>query len=231
MQLIRKAFKRLHYPVDIVAQCVRWYLAYSLSLRNLEEIMAERGIIVDHSTLHRWVIRLVQLLDKTFRRHKRTVGRRWRMDETYIKIKGQWKYLYRAVDTAGQTIDFLLTVKRDAAAALRFFRKAIRHHDEPEVVAIDKSGTNTTALVTLNAGKPDEETITVRQSKYLNNRIEQDHRNIKRRIKLMLGFKSFRRTKTTLAGIELIHMLRKGQYQHPQGDGLSPAEQFYLLVA
>ena len=104
------------------------------------------------------------------------------MGETYIKIKGEWKYLYRAVDTAGQTIDFLLTTKRDAAAALRFFRKAIRHHDEPEVVTIDKSGANTAALVTLNAGKPDEETITVRQSKYLNNLIEQDHRNISKRI-------------------------------------------------
>ena len=190
MSLIRNAFKRLHYPVDIIAQCVRWYLAYSLSLRDLEEMMAERGIHVDHSTLHRWVIRLVPLLDKAFRRHKRHPGRRWRMDETYIKIKGQWKYLYRAVDTAGHTIDFLLTARRDAAAALRFFCKAIRHHGEPEMVTIDKSGANTAALVTLNAGKPDEETMTIRQSKYLNNLVEQDHRNIKRRIRPMLGFKS-----------------------------------------
>jgi putative transposase len=231
MPLIRNAFKRLHYPVDVIAQCVRWYLAYSLSLRNLEEMMAERGISVDHSTLHRWVIRMVPLLDKAFRRHNRSVGRRWRMDETYIKIKGQWKYLYRAVDTAGQTIDFLLTAKRDAAAALRFFRKAIRHHGEPEVVTIDKSGANTAALDTLNAGKPDEETITVRQSKYLNNLVEQDYRNIKRRIRPMLGFKSFRRAQTILAGIELINMIRKGQLQHPVGDELSPAEQFYLLAA
>ncbi|PUP02293.1 IS6 family transposase, partial [Salmonella enterica] len=198
MPLIRNAFKRLHFPVDIMAQCVRWYLAYSLSLRDLEEMMAERGIHVDHSTLHRWVIRLVPLLDKVFRRHKRAVGRRWRMDETYIKIKGQWKYLYRAVDTAGQTIDFLLTAKRDAASALRFFRKAIRYHCEPEVVTIDKSGANTAALATLNMGKPEAETMTIRQSKYLNNLIEQDHRNIKRRIRPMLGFKSFRRAQTLL---------------------------------
>lgn len=231
MSLIRNAFRRLHYPVDIIAQCVRWYLAYSLSLRNLEEMMAERGIVVDHSTLHRWVIRLVPLLDKTFRRHKRAVGRRWRMDETHIKVRGQWKYLYRAVDTAGQTIDFLLTAKRDAAAALHFFRKAIRHHGEPDVVTIDKSGANTAALTTLNADKPEEGTITIRQSKYLNNLIEQDHRNIKRRIKLMTGFKSFRRAQTILAGIELFHMIRKGQYEYPQGEGLSPAEQFYLLAA
>jgi transposase-like protein len=231
MSLIRKAFKRLHYPVDIMAQCVRWYLAYSLSLRNLEEIMAERGIVLDHSTLHSWVIPLVPLLDKAFRRHKRTIGRRWRMDDTYIKIKGQWKYLYRAVDTDGKTIDFLLTAKRDAAAALRFFRKAIRHQGAPAIVTIDKSGANTAALTTLNADKPEEETITVRQNKYLNNLVEQDHRNIKRRIRPMLGFNSFGRAQTILAGIELIHMIRKGQYQHPQSEGLSPAEQFYLLAA
>ncbi len=153
------------------------------------------------------------------------------MDKTYIKIKGQWKYLYRAVDTAGQTIDFLLTAKRDTAAALRFFRKAIRHHGEPEVVTIDKSGANTAALTTLNADKPEEETMPVRQNKYLNNLIEQDHRNIKRRIRLMLGFKSLRRAQALLASIELIHMIRKGRYQHPQSEGLSPAEQFYLLAA
>lgn len=179
----------------------------------------------------RWVIRLVPLLDKAFHRHKRRVGRRWRMDETYIKVKGQWKYLYRAVDTSGQTIDFLLTAKRDAAAALRFFRKAIRHHGEPEVVTIDKSGANTAALSTLNADKREEENITIRQSKYLNNLVEQDHRNIKRRVRQMLGFNVFRRAQTILTGIELIHMIRKGQYQHQQSDGLSVAEQFYLLAA
>ncbi|WP_419236821.1 IS6 family transposase [Serratia fonticola] len=232
MSLIRNAFRRLHYPVDIIAQCVRWYLAYSLSLRNVEEMMAERGIVVEHSTLHRWIIRLVPLLDKTFRRHKRAVGRRWRMDETYIKVRGQWKYLYRAIDTAGQTIDFLLTAKRDVAAALRFFRKAIRHHGEPTVITIDKSGANTAALAALNADKPEEETITIRQSKYLNNLVEQDHRNIKRRTRSILGFKSFRRAQTIQASIELLNMIRKGQYQHPQSERvLSPAEQFYLLVA
>jgi len=231
MPLIRKAFHRLHYPADIIAQCVRWYLAYSLSPRNLEEMMAERGIVVDHSTLHRWIIRLVPLLDKAFRRRKRPVGRRWRMDETYIKVKGQWKYLYRAVDSGGQTIDFLLTAKRDAAGALRFFRKAIRHHGRPEVVTIDRSGANAAALTMLNAGSAAEEIITIRQNKYLNNLVEQDHRNIKRRIRLIMGFKFFRRAQTVLTGIELVHMIRKGQYQHPDGEGLSAAEQFYLLAA
>ncbi|EFR2683607.1 IS6 family transposase [Salmonella enterica] len=231
MSLIRKSFRRLHYPTDVIAQCVRWYLAYSLSLRNLEEMMAERGIIVNHSTIHRWIIRLVPVLDKAFRRHKYAVGRRWRMDETYIRVRGQWKYLYRAVDTAGHTIDFLLTAKRDAAAALRFFRKAVRHHGEPEVVTIDKSGANTAALTTLNADKHDEESITIRQNKYRNNLVEQDHRNIKLRTRPMLGFKSFRRAQTILAGIELVNMIRKGQLDHPVGEGLSPAEQFYLWTA
>lgn len=231
MSLIRKDFKRLHYPVDVIAQCVRWYLAYALSLRDLEEMMAERGILVDHSTLYRWIIRLTPLLSKAFRRYKRAVGARWRMDETYIKVKGQWKYLYRAVDSSGQTIDFLLTAKRDAAAALRFFRKAIRQHGEPEVVTIDKSGANTAALAALNAEKAKDDTITVRQQKYLNNLVEQDHRNIKRCIRPMLGFKSFRRAQGVLAGIEVVAMIGKGQYQHPEGDGLSPAEQFYLMIA
>ncbi|MEY0878642.1 IS6 family transposase [Providencia manganoxydans] len=230
MSLIRKAFKRLHYPTDIMAQCIRWYLAYSLSLRNLEEMMAERGIDVDHSTLHRWVLRLAPLLDKAFRRYKRPVGRRWRMDETYIKINGRWRYLYRAVDKAGQTVDFLLTAKRDAAAALRFFRKAIHHHEEPNMVTIDKNSANKAAVGSLNIGKSPAESIQLRQNKYLNNRIEQDHRNIKRRIRSMLGFKSFRRAQTLLAGIEIVSMLRKGQYIQPKEKVLSPAAMFYYLV-
>ncbi|QIP94529.1 transposase (plasmid) [Serratia fonticola] len=135
------------------------------------------------------------------------------------------------MDTSGQTIDFLLVTKRDTAAALRFFHKAIRHHGEPEVVTIDKSGANTAALAMLNADKPYEEAIIIRQSKYLNNLVEQDHRNIKRRTRSMLGFKSFRLAQTILAGIELLNMIRKGQYQHPKSVGLSPAEQLYFLAA
>ncbi|EJD6584825.1 IS6 family transposase, partial [Providencia rettgeri] len=156
---------------------------------------------------------------------------RWRMDETYIKVKGQWKYLYRAVDSEGQTIDFLLTAKRDAAAALRFFRKAIRHQGEPEMVTLDKSSANKAAVDTLNIGKTPAESITLRRNEYLNNLIEQDHRNIKRRIRSMLGFKSFRRAQTLLAGIEILSMLRKGQYVQPKEKMLSPLAMFYYLVA
>ncbi|MDE9480093.1 IS6 family transposase, partial [Xenorhabdus bovienii] len=207
MSLIRNVFKRLHYPVDIIAQCVRWYLAYSLSLRNLEEIMAERGIAVDHSTLSRWVHRLVPLIVKRYRRSKPEVERRWRMDETYIKIKGQWRYLYRAVDSDGNTVEFLLTAHRDKKAALRFFKKAMRQHGQPDVVTLDKSGANKAALDEINKEKPKNKPINIRQNKYLNNLIEQDHRNVKRRTRPMLGFKNFRGTQTLLAGIELVSML------------------------
>src|ERR1700709_1802680 len=122
---IAKILKRLHYPLDVMLLCVRWHVAYSLSLRDLEEMMAERAIGIDHWTVHRWVIKLVPLFEKTFRRHKRPTGKSWRMDETYIKVKGQWRYLYRAVDKAGDTIDFLFRAKRDEAAAWRFFQKAM----------------------------------------------------------------------------------------------------------
>jgi putative transposase len=151
------------------------------------------------------------------------------MDETYIKINGQWKYLYRAVDKEGQTVDFLLTIYRDKKAALRFFKKAIRQHGLPEKMTIDKSGANTAALDALN----DElnVNIEVRQSKYLNNLIEQDHRAIKRIVRPMLGFKSFRTARITLQGIELMHMIKKGQMVSGYGQNLSSTVQFYSLAA
>src|ERR1700720_3492328 len=163
---IARVLKRLHYLLDVMLLCVRWYVAFPLSLRNLEGMMAERGIAVDHSTVHRWVIKLVPLFEKTFRRQKRPVGKSWRMDETYIKVKGQWKYLYRAVDKAGNTIDFLFRAKRDKAAARRFFEKAIAQNGSPETVTIDKSGSNLAALHAINAKR--EAPIKVRQVKYLN---------------------------------------------------------------
>ena len=122
---IGKVLKRLHYPLDVILLCVRWYVAYSLSLRNLEEMMVERGIEVDHSSVHRWVIKLLPVFEKAFRNRKRPVGKSWRVDETYVKVKGQWKYLYRAVDKAGNTVDFLLRARRDKAAARR---GTVRHH-------------------------------------------------------------------------------------------------------
>lgn len=131
---LMKVLIRLHYPPEVILLCVRWYVAYSLSLRNLEEMKAQRGFEVDHSTVHRWVIKLVPLFEKAFRKHKRPVGKRWRMDETYMKISGDWKYLYRAVDKAGRTVDFLLRAHRDKAAARRYFEKAIDQNGATETV-------------------------------------------------------------------------------------------------
>ena len=226
--IVAKVLKRLHYPLDVILLCVRWYSAYPLSLRHLEEMMAERGISVDHSTVHRWAIKLFPALEKVFRRWKRKVGRSWRMDETYIKVKGEWKYLYRAVDKAGDTVDFLLRAHRDKAAARRFFQQAIERNDAPEKVAIDESGSNMAALEAINAEQ--EKPIVVRQIKYLNNIVEQDHRAVKRQTRPMLGFKDFRCASILLSGIELMHMISKGQMKD-DGKGHTPAQQFYSLAA
>ncbi len=122
-------FKGHRFEKDIILLCVRWYLAYPLSYRNLEEMMEERGVQVDHTNIYRWVRKVTPLLEAAFRKgRKQPVGDSWRMDETYIQVKGQWKYLYRAVDKDGQTIDFLLTARRDKKAALRFFKKAVGQH-------------------------------------------------------------------------------------------------------
>src|SRR5512144_2396622 len=203
-------FKGHRFEKDLILLCVRWYLAYPLSYRNLEEMMAERGVAVDHSNIYRWVQKFTPNLEAAFRQgKKRPVSNSWRMDETYIKINGQWRYLYRAVDKAGQTIDFLLTAHRDKKAALRFFKKAVRQHGLPAKVTIDQSGANTAALEALI--EETEATIEIRPSKYLNNVVEQDHRSIKRIVRPMLGFNSFRSARTTLQGIELMHMIKKGQ--------------------
>lgn len=225
---VARVLKRLHYPLDVILTCVRWYVAFPLSLRHLEEMMAERGISVDHSTVHRWAIKVLPVLEKAFRRYKKAVGRSWRMDETYIKVRGQWTFLYRAVDKEGNTVDFLLCAHRDKAAARRYFEKSIDQNGEPETVTIDKSGANLAALDALNAER--ETPIAIRQNKYLNNVIEQDHRAIKRRTRSMLGFKSFRCARILLSGIELMHMIRKDQMED-SGFGNTHAEQFYSLAA
>ena len=225
---VAKVLKRLHFPVDVILMCVRWYVAYSLSLRDLEEMIAEHGIEVDHSTVHRWVIKRVPLFEKSVRRHRRPVGVSWRMDETYIKVKGQWKYLYRAVDKDGATVDFLFRARRDKVAARRYFEKAIDQNGAPETVTVDKSGSNLAALQAVNADR--EAPIRIRQCKYLNNIVEQDHRAIKRIVKPMMGFKDFRCARIILSGIEVMHMIRKGQMRVENGTHPSAAEQFYSLV-
>jgi putative transposase len=224
---LRRVIKRLHYPIEVMLVCVRWYAAYPLSLRHIEEMMAERGVFVDHATVHRWSIKMLPILAAVFRRRKRPVGTSWRTDETYIKVGGEWKYLYRAVDRAGDTIDFLLCAHRDLAAARRFFERAIDLHGVPQKITIDKSGANTAAIAGMRADSAD---IEMRQSKYLNNIVEQDHRAIKRVVRPMLGFKSFHCARIIIAGIETMHMIKKGQLNRPKAQTSSAADQFYSLA-
>ena len=222
------ATKGMRFPLDVILVCIRWYAAYPLSYRHLEEMMQERGVFVDHSSINRWAIRFLPSLEKMFRKYKRPVGGSWRMDETYIKVKGVWKYLYRAVDKEGKTVDFLLTAKRDKAAAMRFFDKAMQTNSVPAKVTMDKSGANKAAMDAINASN--EIPIIVRQVKYLNNIVEQDHRAVKRVTKPMLNFKSLQSAKCVLAGIELMHMIRKGQFMMRGCAEMSFADQFYALA-
>src|SRR5450759_441845 len=190
--------------------------------------MQERGIFVDHSTVHRWGIKMLPVLAAVFRRRKRPIGGSWRMGETYIKVAGKWKYLYRAVDRAGNTVDFLLTAKRDKAAARRFLERAINLHNVPEKITIDKSSANTAAIESVKADACVD--ILMRQNKYLNNIVEQDHRAIKRVTRPMLGFKSFWSARIVIVGIETMHMIRKGQLNCPAESTASAADQFLSLI-
>jgi putative transposase len=224
------SFKGAHFPKDIILMGIRWYVAYPLSYRHVEELMEERGVPVDHATIQRWVVKYSPQLEEAFHRHKRPVWVSWRLDETYIRVKGEWRYLYRAVDTHGQTIDFLLTEHRDKAAALRFLKQAIRRNGLPETITIDGSEANEAVIKRYN--EEHGTTIVIRQVKYLNNIVEQDHRAVKRITRPMLGFKSFDAAQDTLVGIELMHMIKKRQLVVEKGtEDLTAAEQFYALAA
>jgi transposase-like protein len=222
-------FKGSQFEREIILWGVRWYVAYPISYRQLEEMMGERGVAVDHSTLNRWVIKYAPEFQKQFRRRQRSVGRSWRLEETDVKIKGKWAYLYRAVSKEGDTIDFLLTPTRDRDAAEAFLHKAIRSQGLPEKITIDKSRANTAAITHYN--KTHKTAIVIRQSKYLNNIVEQDHRAVKRVVRPTLGFKSFWAARCTIAGIEVMHAIRKGQLLTAGNESQTPAEQFYALGA
>jgi transposase-like protein len=209
---------------------VRWYLAYPLSYRHVEELLEERGVPIDHATIQRWVVKYSPQLEEAFHRRKRPVWVSWRMDETSIKVKGQWYDLYRAVDKTGQTIDFLLTAQRDEQAAKRFLTKAIRRHGVPEKIPIDGSAAHEAAIKSYNAEHGTA--IAICQITYLNNMVEQDHRAVKRVTRPMLGFQSFDAAQGTLVGVELMPMIKKQQMMIEAGDeGRTAAELFYSLAA
>lgn len=225
-----KHFKGFCSSPEIIMLFVYMKCRFSLSYRDLEEMASIRGAVIDHATLQRWLIRFVPLIDKEVRKRKRPVGSSWRMDETYIKINGKWVYLYRAVDSYGNTIEFLLRKYRDAVAAKAFFRKAFKNNGVPDKVNIDKSGSNACALNGFNKDLPEDQQIEIRQNKYLNNIIEQDHRFIKKRTRPMLGFKSFRSAKITISGIENIRIIQKGQIIG-SNNNTSTFENFKMLMA
>ncbi|MFJ5625512.1 IS6 family transposase [Peribacillus loiseleuriae] len=206
-------FKWKHYHPDIILLTVRWYLRYNLSFRNLVEMMEERGLSMAHTTIMRWVHQYGPELDERVRRHLKPTNDSWRVDETYIKVKGQWIYLYRVVDSEGNTIDFYLSKTRDKKAVKRFFKKALRsfHVSKPRVITVDKNRAYPIAVEELRIEKNMPSDTQLRQNKYLNNIVEQDHRFIKMRVRPMLGLKSFRTATYILSGIEAMHMIKKKQ--------------------
>jgi putative transposase len=231
-------FNGRHFDRSVILLCVRWYLAYNLSLRDLEEMMAEHGIHVDHSTVHRWVVHFAPLLLERFNRRKRPVTGKWHVDETYVRVRGRWMYLYRAVDSVGDTVEFFFSENRDLIAAKRFIRKALKRHGRPDRIVIDGSQTNREAIIACDGesrlrdqSQRPLKPMRIRQSQYLNNRIEQDHRRIKRRIRSMLGFKSIAHAATILSGIEMVHMMRKRQARYARNPAPSLVEQFEILAA
>lgn len=205
-------FKHRHFNHSIIVLCVRWYITYKLSYRDLVEMMDERGVILAHTTILRWVQRYVPEFATHWNCYARPVGTSWRVDETYIRVRGKWTYLYRAVDKHGLTVDFLLCKRRDIAAAKRFFTQAIKQHGPPQKITVDGYPATHTAITELQAEEGLPPSTKVRTSKYLNNLIEQDHRRVKQRISPMLGFKRFRNAAITISGIELVHKMRKGQF-------------------
>ncbi len=231
-------FKWCHFQSDIILLCVRWYLRYSLSYRDLEEIMQERGLSVDHTTIYRWVQHYAPELDKRCRPHLKACNGSWKVDETYIKIKKAWMYLYRAVDSQGNTLEFLLSSTRDTEAAKCFFLKALHSSSgsvpqshmpgeqkaqpiavvtpttpTPRVINVDKNAAYPKAVAELKASGVLPAAVELRQVKYLNNLVEQDHRFIKRLVKPGMGFFSFETAWRTLQGFEMMNMIRKGQVQ------------------
>ena len=220
-------FKWRHYQPEVILLCIRWYLSYPLSYRQVAEMVNERGMEVDHTTIYRWVQEYSPEIDKRVRPYLRSTNDSWRVDETYILVKSKQKYLYRAVDSQGNTLDFLLTAKRDAQAAKRFFRKTLKaiHNQTPRVITVDKNPAYPKAIKELKAAKKLPEIVKLRQIKYLNNIVEQDHRGIKREVfwaessvqrasrlvKPGMGFGSFNTARRTIRGYEIMNMVRKGQ--------------------
>ena len=214
-------------PVFILC-AIRWYLRYSLSLRDVEELLVERGLEADHTTIWRWVQRYGPELDQRLRRHLKSTNKSWRVDETYVQVKGRWCYLYRAIDSSGATIDFLLSALRDAAAAKRLFRKALSDpsHPQPRVINTDEAAIYKSAIPAMKKEGMLRRRCKHRPVQYLNNVLEQDHRAIKRRVKAKQGFREFQAAQRTIQGYEAMHMIGKGQARWVSGNDIRRQNRF-----
>ena len=220
-------FKWRHYQGDIILLCVRWYLRYRLSYRDLAEMMRERGLTLDHSTIYRWVQAYAPELEKRTKRQLKSTNDSWRVDETYVKVRGQWMYLYRALDSAGNTLDFLLCATRSRRSAKRFFRKVSRsdHVCPPWIINVDKDAAYPSAIAELKAERVLPAQCQRRPSRYMNNVIEQDHRFLKWVIRAGMGFRSYPTAWRTIQGYETMHMIRKGQVRGvPRSDVLAQVQ-------
>ena len=213
------SFKGRQFTAEVILWAVRWYLMFPISYRDLELMLQDRGVAVDHTTIFRWIQAYAAELEKRIRPQLRLSNGSWRVDETYVKVKGRWTYLYRAVDSRGQTIDFLLSAKRDAEAAKRFFRKAFGqpHTVNPRTITVDKNPAYPKAATEMKADGELWRFSRLRRCKFLNNIVEQDHRRIRRLIRPGLGFGSFWTARRTLAGYEAMAMIRKGQLRNIGG--------------
>jgi transposase, IS6 family len=209
------AFKWRQFAGDVILWAVRWYWRYGISYRDLEEMLGERGVTVDHTTLYRWVQRYAPELEKRLAWYRSRLSFSWRVDETYVKVKGRWRYLYRAIDKNGATLDFYLSERRNAKAAKRFLGAAFKRSRDwvPRVISTDKNPAYGEAITALKKNGTIPAHVEHRQSKYLNNRIESDHGQLKRLIRPTLGFKSMRTARATITGFEMMRMFRKGQFR------------------
>jgi IS6 family transposase len=221
-------FKWRQSEPEIILCAVRWYLRYSLSLRDVEELLIERGVGADHTTVWRWVQRYAPEVDQRMRRHLKSTNKSWRVDETYIRVKGRWCYLYRAIDSAGATIDFLLSALRDADAAKRLFRSALKDtsHPQPRVINTDMAVIYSSAIPDIKKDGTLRRRCRHRPVQYLNNILEQDHRAIKRHVNAKQGFREFQAARRTIQGYEAINILRKGQVRRVNGEDVRGQNRF-----
>jgi transposase-like protein len=212
-------YRRRRFQPEIIELCVRWYLTYRLSYRDLVEMVAERGVTISHSTILRWVQQYVPEFEKRWGRYARRVHSSWRMDETAVSVRGGAHYLYRAVDKYGKTVDSLLCTDRGESSARAFFTKAMKTHEprRPRKLNIDGNAASHRALRLMRQENPAWQHVLIRSRRYLNNIFEQDRRAIKRRCVPMLALKSFSTAAITLAGLELAHRIRKRQFSFGRG--------------